>query len=352
MLFDYLLLMHFKNIQGERSDAAIFHILKGKQSIQTIQDIHIFNLDKFYGAARFLKKEQFDRRIEELSVSGKLKMQKENNQHFLTQKGDNWMKENKSKLPINYFNGYRYNRMTAAFYDRLLLLIQTLTNSKMGNYSFIPVINNRSAEYWVKNFYIKTKDSRQEMLNVLYKELLQLLSYFSQREAEVFVDRLSGFHIYGLSINQLATAYGLTNEDIYITLTGMIHRILSLVEKHTDKYPFMAHMLEGLVNHHSKISNSAKVTRDLLNKNHSLSFIAKKRQLKENTIYDHIVEIAYNEDQFPVTDYVSKNRQDTIIETVRHAETLRLKEIKNALGDDFSYFEIRLVLAAYRNLLK
>jgi len=351
LLLDYILLIHFKQIKGERTDAAIFHILKGKQSIQTVQDIHIFNLEKFYGAARFLNKKQFDGRVENLRVTEKIKEQAETNQFAVTQKGIDWLKENKSAVPINYFNGYRYDRTASEFYERLLLLIQTFTNSKMNNFSFIPVISNRSAENWVKSFYGKTIGSRQEVLPMLYKELAMLLSHSSRRESEIFVDRLSGYNVYGLSINQLATAYGLENEDVSLMLTGVIHHILSMVEKETNKYPLMGHIIQDLINT-SALSHSAAATLYLLNKRYSIPQIASRRQLKDNTIYDHIVEIAYNNDQFPVTNYVSKDRQDLIIKTIQHAQTLKLKEIKKSLGDEFSYFEIRLVLAAYRNLLK
>jgi len=351
LLFDFILLVHFRHINGERSEAAIYHILKGKQSIQTVQDIHIFHLDKFYGAARFLNRDQFYKRIEKLRRDGKLQKQKINDHYAVTQLGKSWLEKNLAKLPINYFNGYKYDRITDVFYDRLLLLIQSLTNSRMGNLSFIPVISNRSAELWVKKFYARTRDSRQDVLSVLYKELLQLLSSCSQLEAEIFVDRLTGYRKYGLSIDQLASEYEREKEDINLMLTGIIHHFLSMAENKPAQFPLMTHLIKDVRNT-SKLSHSASITRDFLDKEHSISYIARRRDLKENTIYDHIVEIAYMDDQFPVTNYVSKNKQDTIIRTIRQAETHRLREIKELLGDDFSYFEIRLVLAAYNNLLK
>lgn len=351
MLFDCILMIHFKHIKAERSEAAIFHILKGKKSIQTVQDIHIFNLEKFYGTGRFLNKKQFDEKIEELRRGGNLKKRGGNNHYTVTEKGLDSLEKNKPGLPINNFNGYRYERIAAIFYERLVLLIQTFTNSKMNSYSFIPVISNRSTELWVKTFYRRISNNQQDVLPALNKELSQLLTQCTEKESEIFVDRLSGYNVYGLSINQLATKYGLENEDINFTITGVIHHILSMAEKHANKFPLMTRMMKDLM-HTSNLSNSAKITYHLLNRKYSISQIANKRQLKDNTIYDHIVEIAYNDHQFPVKNYVSNNKQDTIIKAIQHAESYKLKQIKNFLGDEFSYFEIRLVLAAYRNLLK
>jgi uncharacterized protein YpbB len=342
--------MHFKHLNGERSDVAIFHILKGRKSIQTVQDIHIFKLEKFYGISSFLNKKQFDEKIEKLKRDGKITIAV-NSHYVITEKGLDWLGKNNSDLSINCLNGYKYERIAADFYERLILLIQTLTNSKMNNYSFIPVIGNRSTENWVKQFYRKTNGAHLIILNTIYKELSSLLSHCSEKEAEIFVDRLSGYHLYGLSINQLATAYGFENEDIRLMLTGVIHHILSMLERFPENFPLLSHMMKDLMNT-SNLSTSAKITCQLLNNNYSISEIAGKRQLKNNTIYDHIVEIAYNDNQFPLENYVSKPKQESILNAIHRAESYKLKQIKNLLGNEFSYFEIRLVLAGYRNLLK
>ena len=38
-----------KKFQGERSIYAIFHMLQGKKSSQTIQDAHLYGLTNLYG---------------------------------------------------------------------------------------------------------------------------------------------------------------------------------------------------------------------------------------------------------------------------------------------------------------
>ncbi|MFA1820680.1 helix-turn-helix domain-containing protein [Virgibacillus oceani] len=349
MLFDCILLINFKYIKAERSEAAIFRILKGNKSIQTVQDIHIYKLEKFYEIGSFLSKKQFDKRIETLRTDKLLKKQDSNNHYYaVTEKGLNWLDKHQSNVSINYFNGFRFHQIAANFYNRLVLLIQTLTNSKMNNFSFIPVIGNHSTENWVRLFYRKTCNRQLEILGALYKELSQLLSHCSEKESEIFVDRLSGYNVYGLSIDQLATQYQHENEDIRLMLTGIVHHMLSIVESRVNTFPLMTHMMQDLKSN-SNLSNSAKVTRRLLNEKYTISQIARKRQLKDNTIYDHVVEIAYNDDEFPISDYVPKNKQDTIIKAINHSQSYKLKQIKSELGYEFSYFEIRLILAAYRN---
>src|SRR5690625_4399802 len=119
LLFDCILLMHFKHLNGERSDVAIFHILKGRKSIQTVQDIHIFKLEKFYGISSFLNKKQFDEKIEKLKRDGKITIAV-NSHYVITKKGLDWLGKNNSDLSINCLNGYKYERIAADFYERLI----------------------------------------------------------------------------------------------------------------------------------------------------------------------------------------------------------------------------------------
>ena len=63
-----------------------------------------------------------------------------------------------------------------------------------------------------------------------------------------------------------------------------------------------------------------------------------------NTIYDHIVEIALHDDNFPIEPFVSREKQDEIFKAAEKLKTRKLKLIKEAVGEDIDYFQIRLAL--------
>ncbi|HLQ97926.1 MAG TPA: hypothetical protein VK135_04495, partial [Candidatus Dormibacteraeota bacterium] len=45
---------------------SIYHLLTGKRSIQTVQDVHLYQLDRFFGIFKKLNKPTFDQMVDEL----------------------------------------------------------------------------------------------------------------------------------------------------------------------------------------------------------------------------------------------------------------------------------------------
>ncbi|WP_156289260.1 helix-turn-helix domain-containing protein [Oceanobacillus salinisoli] len=342
MLFEWILLDCFKTIHAERTASSVYHLLKGKRSIQTVQDAHIYKLNQYYGIYKHLTKAHFESKLTGLMKENFLEESSSlQSGYFITRPGYEWFQKNQPGLS---FEGLRYYDKTDVFLERLLLLIQTLTNSKMSFYSFIPVIDNSKAENWVKQVYKKVKGKESHVLTKIYEELHILLSSFSEQEASIFVDRLTGYKKYGLSLFQLAEKYQMTEDDVYFTIISMTHRILKSVE--TDKTVFSVLPIfikdKNAVN---QLTKSANETYQYLINGYSISQITSIRNLKENTIFDHIVEIALYTDNFPIRDYVNQEEQNEIIEAIEKAESYRLKDIKKLVADHISYFQIRLVIA-------
>src|SRR5699024_5363514 len=72
--------------------------------------------------------------------------------------------------------------------------------------------------------------------------------------------------------------------------------------------------------------------------------IATNRQLQITTIYDHIVEIALHDEQFPLESFVSNEKQREVYEAVNRLNSFKLKDIKEVVSEGISYFHIRLTL--------
>ncbi|WP_085992003.1 helix-turn-helix domain-containing protein [Oceanobacillus senegalensis] len=350
MIYDWILLTCFKNINGERTSSSIYHLLKGKRSIQTVQDAHLFKLDSFYGIYKRLKKNRFDAKIEDLMQNRLIECNyNENDMTFtITTSGESFLKNAQIH---NKFNGLLYYEKSDIFTHRLLLLIQTLTNSKMGFFSFIPVINLPEVERWVKVHYKKMKGKESKLLQKIYDELTQVLCLFTDKESSIFVQRLTGYENYGMSVYQLSEIYDMTEDDVYLLLESMNHQILKEVESNPNGFSFLWYVIKDLLakNH---LTQSANETYQYLKNGFTAEQIAYRRNLKVNTIYDHIVEIALYTDYFPIRDYVSEKVQNEIMEARIQADSNKLKAIKKIVSASTSYFQIRLVLAIENKLQK
>lgn len=349
MLLDGIILTCSLQIQEERTPSAIYHLLHGKKSIQTVQDAHIYQLENFYGVFPTLSKKLFDQKINDLLSQGLLAISPYNNTVYQpTPAAKIWMKKNKRQQP---FYGLKYYGSGPIFIQRLLLLIQTLSNIKMHHFSFIPVIDQSDVTEWVKKVYKQMNPLEDKGLSMLYDELSTLLNYFTEEEAAVFVDRITGFKDYGMSLEQLSMSYGMEKTDIQLLLTSLTHQMLDTIERDELHFPMMSFIVKDLPNN-SFLTNSAQKTYQLIQNSYSVDEVARIRQLKENTICDHIVEIALYDRNFPIHNYVENKKYKEIMHAIKQTNSFKLKHIKEKVNHDISYFQIRLTLATAKNLLK
>ncbi|MFD1039500.1 helix-turn-helix domain-containing protein [Virgibacillus byunsanensis] len=338
------------HLQEARTVSGIYHLITGKKSIQTVQDAHSYRLDQFFGIYKSLPKQDFDNIIAEL-ISHEYLIVRGESFVIPTTAGEKWLDQNRTDLPFEYFNGLKYIETGITYSQRLLLLIQTLTNIKMNNYSFIPIIDKSSITTWVRTLYHTRIDNKNEWSHRIYEELYTLLNQLTDLEAGLFVDRLTGFQRVGMSSHQLATKYNLDVHNVYIHLVGIVHRLLDTINSDKSKFYVMSLLLEDMTDN-VFITNSAKETYHLLNQNLSIYEIAAYRKLKVNTIYDHVIEIALNDEHFPKHNYVNEDEEQDIINAIKQTNSFKLKDIKHIIDANISYFQIRLVIAMAKLSIK
>ncbi|WP_164668735.1 helix-turn-helix domain-containing protein [Virgibacillus doumboii] len=343
MLFDRIVILCSSQFKNGRSVSAIYHLLKGKRSIQTVQDAHIYRLDNYYGIYKTLRKQDFDEQINKL-VSNNLILLDGESTAKPADSGYKLLEETEDCVPLSYFNGMKYYNSTQLFFERLMLLIQTVTNSVKGNLNFIPVVDKPVITGWVKKRYFNVRQYQKQYLNHIHDELYTLLNCFSDREASMFVDCITGFRHYGMSTYQLADHYEVCRINVPLILTAVIQQMLSMIEHEKGKYPLLSSILSDMVED-SKLTKSAQRTNELLRKQYSAEEIAAMRNLKLNTIYDHLVEIALYDSQFPLETYIDEQQRQEILTAVNKLNSYKLKEIKQEIDERISYFQIRLVLA-------
>lgn len=346
MYLEGIILHCSAHIKQSRSIQAIYHLLKGKKGIQTVHDAHMFHLENFYGIHKRLEKRVFDEKVNKLIEQDLLQViSEEENLCALTEEGTKWLYQYNDKLRLHYFKGMQLHKVDEEFLSRLLLIIQTYTNIKMNHASFIPITDTVSVASWVKDFYRRMSSiSPEKILSLLYSDLHTLFQAFPDREANFMIDHMTGYKAYGMSSSQLGHRYNLNNEDIIILRTAIVHNMMEMIEQEKNTLD----ILPLIIIHHQKghlITHSAMETYHLLKSGLSLDDISSKRNLKLNTIYDHVVEISLFNKAFSIDDYVSESAQSEIIQAVSTLKSYKLKEIKEKVPDSISYFQIRLVLA-------
>jgi len=196
----------------------------------------------------------------------------------------------------------------------------------------------------VKRLYRKLqKKNSQSLANQLYNELTTILETIENKYADLFVSRLSGFQHYGKSIQQISREINQTEVDTWLIIQSITHYILKQMEQHKQQFPLLDAL--KMQDHLLQITISANKTKALVDQGIPLEKISSIRNLKMNTIYDHIVEIALHDDSFALHNFIDDETIATILRTAHALDTYQLKELKEALGSEYSYFQIRLALA-------
>lgn len=347
MLFKKIALHSIKQINNERTAGALYHLLRGKKSIQTLQDAQIYHLSAFYGLLPKLKNSFYEKNIEQY-VRAKLIREGKGGYVQLTNLGQEWLNSNQH-IHIHSFNGMKYHQRDEQFMKRLLLLIQMLTNSMKNNYHYMPIVEERPYTSWARQVYHQVKDQLKETLEQLEKELLFIGKKLTDLEANIFVDRLTGYKVYGQSIYQLSVQYKLKPIDIQLILVKVIHQMMDMVSKDHTNFHLLAKVLP-IKRENDLITHSAKQTFHLLKQGHSLEQIAHLRNLKLSTIHDHIVEISLYDPNFPFEDFLSKSKEEEIFHALKELNTFKLKQIKDKVNDNITYFDLRLALSKYNQM--
>ena len=93
------------------------------------------------------------------------------------------------------------------------------------------------------------------------------------------------------------------------------------------------------------LSRSESETLELLDEGYSIDDIAKERGLSRGTIESHICKIVKNK-LYNVEDFISNAHYEIINEYFEETHDTSLSSARDVLGEAFSYFELRLVLAS------
>ena len=102
---------------------------------------------------------------------------------------------------------------------------------------------------------------------------------------------------------------------------------------------------QAFTDHPVKKQSSEYVTLEMLDRGMDLDEITLKRNLSLNTIYAHIEKLILANESIQIEKLIKIERVEKILSAIQESGTSGLKSIKDRLGDDFSYGEIRIVKA-------
>ncbi len=346
--FDGLILYLINALKGQRTVYSPLHILNGKKSSQPIQDARLFHISEFFGVFPKLKRESWDQKIIELTKGGYIK-ETEINTYVCTENGkqalNSWLK---GYPRLTNLDGRAYQDSASGFWMRLQLLVQTASCLLSGSHTFIPVSRNQEEQLLVKKLFKKIPLSSKELGQLLYQELDEVLSNVDEVGAELIVLSFSGYQHAGLTIEQAARKLNLDVFYARLLFWDTVHYMLKASVQ--SSYILLKELVLIGKPAQSLLTASTQRTLKMLQSGMSKEEVAAVRNLKTNTIEDHLVEIVSNIPDFPIDHFVSQTEKEQIKQAIAINETKQLRTLKMVLPSEITYFKIRLVMATIKDV--
>lgn len=338
-MFQQILLQIFQKLNNERTVSAAYHLLRGKRSGQTIQDVGLFHLHAYFGLLPKLPRATFDAEVDAFKRNGWIDVQESG--HYCMEKLGI---ERAGQTPDFLFDGWHFRGNEHVFFARLSLIVQSLSHQRAGIRSFSPISKDPHVQRWVRAFLLDHAYQSGHLQEQLLNECEQGLATIQVPDAnkQLVVYRLSGHSIPGWTWQQLASERKETELDSQLAFIEVLHTLLN--EVYISKaYPLLGKMAEGL-QVKALLTDSAQQTAHLYEQGYSLAQIVQMRRLKQSTIEDHLVEMAMNEPNFSIGPFVSYTDAEKVWQAAKQYQTKKLKVLHEAV-EGISYFQLRLILA-------
>ena len=159
----------------------------------------------------------------------------------------------------------------------------------------------------------------------------------------IIINRLAGYDIAGFTWQQLSFFEKKSEMDIQLLYIAGLHSWLNIITSQTGQYPLLNSIAQN-VRINIPLTGSAFQSAQLFLQGYSIEQISKMRGLKISTIEDHIVELAMNEPQFSIEQFISARDVQLVSAAIEDYNTRKLKVLHEVLPH-LTYFQLRLVLA-------
>jgi uncharacterized protein YpbB len=340
----YIILLSLFKFKGERSIYGIYHLLTGKKSSQTIFDAKLFNISHLFSLFPTLTRDELEETIL-LLREHKLITQVNENKFVLSESGLKTLIDYESQFPLpKNLHGWKYYQKGIVFWERISLLIQVLSNLIHRETQYTTINQDPAMLHFIKTYILRPGIKREKLASQIHDEVSGILSLLRNEDALLFVNRLTSYGRIGYTFEQISHLTSIEVTRAYLQFHHVLHTFLIEIESNQSKYPCLYELANDLFLQENLTASSAE-TFKYLKVGKSISEISMIRGIKQNTVEDHLVEIAQNVESFSIAKFVSADLEEEILMLQDALNTNKIKPIKEKLGEHISYFQIRLVLA-------
>lgn len=210
-------------------------------------------------------------------------------------------------------NSFANQLIRKPFWDSYQLFTQVFSEMSYQNNRYAPIIRHPRHQENVRLLFQQFKTKREELLNKWISEQQILFNLLEDEMADILVNQLSGHNRIGNTRKQTQEITKMNNLEYEFYHRSSLEKMIQEIKKHQDKLQILSVILKLLNKEtHYGLSSSTFQTYQLLIEGRSLTEIANIRSLKENTIREHILEMAFVLDDFQYNQFIPNHIKDTL----------------------------------------
>lgn len=332
MVEDYLLQMF--NVEYRRPNV-IFSIITGRNTVSNIYWGMRYDLLDYFSIDPQFTNEIYQKILSKLKQNKLLT--ESNGQVRLTQNGLIRQKKAKSDLyQIKHpklINQYKFNEWS----ETCILAIQVVSELSFVNRHYYPVVTSELTKFNIKEWI--SNNDKTILTKQVNLELRLFVQEIDTNSSLIFMNKLIGHNLNGLTNKQLANELNLSEMEIQLIYRDTINFFASWIEE--QKQSVFKELVQSILKT-GIISESAKETMRLITMGLSVSDVAKSRRLKTSTIFEHLLELAMISEKFPFDTFLTKKIINDLSEIMgRDIDQVPFKIIQNK-KPDINFFDYRL----------
>lgn len=180
------------------------------------------------------------------------------------------------------------------FWERLQLFVQVFSELSYHNANYVPIIKHPLHQENARLLFQQFHHEKTTLLNNWVDEQFYLLNSIDQKRADILAGHLTGHQKVGKTKTQIQEELSMTSLEYNLFHQDSIEEIIQTIQSNRAKLPIHYAILTGLHQETNYgLSISTQQTYNLIEQGYSIEEIATIRQLKENTVREHILEIAF-----------------------------------------------------------
>jgi len=337
----------------DRTLQSAYHILRGRKANQTLQDVHLYSLYPYYRLFPRITKEEWEKIILYFMNKGYINNIPVNigsakPSFLVTEAGMSFAEERFAFYELQkWFEPFSRELPTHdldVFWQRLHLLVQTVSQIAAGDLQFLPVVRDRAVQQWVKR-QLPDPARRKRWEMHLGEELYRLWEPLAEELQKLLVAQLSGAEQAGRTMTQLAAMSNQAPSFLQVKFRYALAVSMERLRREKAAFPLLRGLVQDSGKADVRLSDSASRTYALLVRGIPKEEIARIRGIKESTVEDHLVEIALRCPEWDCSDLLPPDLANLIVQTKERLGTSRLRLIRDQLQGKVTYLQIRLALA-------